>query len=96
MDGLKHTCGFVLQFLVHLLKEQCESEPHQTKKTLYLVRTKASELADFSGVNIPQVSQLCAQWAGHMLMFHIDVKQGLVLKTTRFNDSESTLSFERR
>ncbi len=30
-----------------------------------------------------------------MLMFHVDVKQGFVLKTTRFNDSESTLSFER-
>ncbi len=29
-----------------------------------------------------------------MLMFHIDVKQGLVLKITSFNDSESTLSFE--
>ncbi len=27
-----------------------------------------------------------------MLMIHVDVKQGLVLKTTRFNDSESTLS----
>ncbi len=32
---------------------------------------------------------------GNMLMFHDDFKQGLVLKTTRFNDSESTLSFER-
>ncbi len=37
------------------------------------------------------------KWAGNMLMFHVDVKQGLVLKTTRFNvdsfdDSESTLS----
>ncbi len=31
-----------------------------------------------------------------MLMFHVDVKQGFVLKMTRFNDSESTLSFERR
>ncbi len=30
-----------------------------------------------------------------MLMFHVDVGLGLVLKTTRFNDSESTLSFER-
>ncbi len=29
-----------------------------------------------------------------MLMFDDDVKQGLFLKTTRFNDSESTLSFE--
>ncbi len=33
---------------------------------------------------------------GNMLMIHDDIKQGLVLKTTRFNDSESTLSFERR
>ncbi len=31
------------------------------------------------------------KWAGNMLMIHVDVKQGLVLKTTRFNDSESTL-----
>ncbi len=30
-----------------------------------------------------------------MLMFRVDVKQGFVLKTTRFNVSESTLSFER-
>ncbi len=36
------------------------------------------------------------KWAGNMLMIDVDVKQGLVLKTTRFNDSESTLSFERR
>ncbi len=35
------------------------------------------------------------KWAGNMLMIHVDVKQGFVLKTTRFNDSESTLSFER-
>ncbi len=46
---------FCLQFLVHLKKGQCESEPHQTKKkkTFYLVRTKASELSDFPGVNTP-------------------------------------------
>ncbi len=45
---------FCLQFLVHLQKGQCESEPHQTKKSaLYLVRTKASELADFPCVNTP-------------------------------------------
>ncbi len=36
------------------------------------------------------------QVGGNMLMFDDDVKQGLVLKTTRFNDSESTLSFKRR
>ncbi len=43
------------------------------------------------------------KWAGNMLMIHVDVKQGLVLKmtrfndseSTRFNDSESTLSFKR-
>ncbi len=32
---------------------------------------------------------------GDMLMLHVDVKQGLVLKTTRFNYSEATRSFER-
>ncbi len=36
------------------------------------------------------------QVGGNMLMIHDDIKQGLVLKTTRFNDSESTLSFERQ
>ncbi len=47
---------FCLQFLVHLQKGQCESEPHQTKqKTFYLVEIKASELADFPGVNTPYV-----------------------------------------
>ncbi len=46
---------FCLQFLVCLLKEQCESKLHQTKKksAFYLVRTKASELADFPGLNTP-------------------------------------------
>ncbi len=44
---------FCLQFLVLQQKGQCESEPHPNKyiSTLYLVRTKASELADFPGVN---------------------------------------------
>ncbi len=37
------------------------------------------------------------KWASNMLMFHFDVKTGFGFKkTTRFNDSESTLSFERR
>ncbi len=37
-----------------LAKRQCESELHQTKqKTFYLVEIKASELADFPGVNTP-------------------------------------------
>ncbi len=44
----------------------------------------------------PKVAPSGNKWAGNMLMIHSDVKQGLVLKTTRFNDSESTLSFERR
>ncbi len=44
----------------------------------------------------PKVAPSGNKWAGNMLMIHVDVKQGLVLKTTRFNDSESTLSFERR
>ncbi len=35
------------------------------------------------------------KWTSNMLMIHVD-GLGLVLKTTRFNDSESTLSFERR
>ncbi len=34
------------------------------------------------------------KWAENMLMSRVDVKQGLVLKTTCFNDSESTLYFE--
>ncbi len=48
---------FCLQFLVHLQKGQCESEPHQKNKksTLNLVRTKASELADFPGLNTPLI-----------------------------------------
>ncbi len=36
------------------------------------------------------------QVGGNMLMFDDDVNQGFILKTTRFNDSESTLSFERQ
>ncbi len=47
-------------------------------------------------VNAPKAAPSVNKWAGNMLMIHVDVKQGLVLKTTRFNDSESTLSFERR
>jgi len=56
MDDLS---GFVHKFWFHLQKGQCESEPQQTNKqtnrktTLYLVLTKASELADFPGVNTP-------------------------------------------
>ncbi len=46
--------------------------------------------------NATKVTPSGNKWAGNMLMIHVDVKQGLVLKTTRFNDSESTLSFERR
>ncbi len=39
------------------------------------------------------------QVGGNMLMFHVDfnMKQfGICLKTTHFNDSDSTLSFERQ
>ncbi len=54
MDDHKHTCVFCIQFLVHLQKGQFESKLHQTKKsTLHLVRTKASEQADFPGVKTP-------------------------------------------
>ncbi len=55
-----------------------------------------NELAFHSDQHENQVfTGLCAQQVGgNMLMFHIDVKQGLVLKMTSFNDSESTLSFE--
>ncbi len=41
--------------------------------------------------NATKVAPSGNKWAGNMLMIHVDVKQGLVLKTTRFNDSESTL-----
>ncbi len=34
------------------------------------------------------------EWAGNMLMFHVDVTMKRL--GTRFNDSESTLSFERQ
>ncbi len=43
-----------------------------------------------------QIFVILQKVGGNMLMFHVDVKQGFVLKMTRFNDSESTLSFERR
>ncbi len=36
------------------------------------------------------------KWAGNMLMFHVNMKLFGILETTRFNDSESTLSFERQ
>ncbi len=36
------------------------------------------------------------KWAGHMLMFHDDVKQGLVLKKRLVSMIQSRLSFERR
>ncbi len=50
MDDLS-TC--VVLFTISGSLGQCESEPQQTNKksTLYLVQTKASELADFPGVN---------------------------------------------
>ncbi len=51
-------------------------------------------------VNAPKVAPSGNKWAGNMLMFHDDVKMKLLkirfLKTTPFNDSESTLFFERQ
>ncbi len=38
--------------------------------------------------NATKVTPSGNKWAGNMLMIHVE--------TTRFNDSESTLSFERR
>ncbi len=59
----------------------------------YFVYSVTVETAIF---NATKVTPSGNKWAGNMLMIDVDVKQGLVLKTTRFNDSESTLSFERR
>ncbi len=47
--------------------------------------------------NAPTAAPSGNKWAGNMLMIHFDVNmKDWFLKTTRFNDSESTLSFERR
>ncbi len=47
---------FCLQFLVHFQKAVWKrTSPNKKKSTLYLVRTKASELVDFPGVNTPLV-----------------------------------------
>ncbi len=54
MDDLKHTCGFVYSFWFTCKKSSVKvNRTKQKKSTLYLVRTKASELADFPGVNTP-------------------------------------------
>ncbi len=48
--------------------------------------------------NAPTAAPSGNKWAGNMLMIHFDVSMKrlrFVLKMTRFNDSESTLSFER-
>ncbi len=55
-------------------KEQCESEPYQKKKSiLYLVWTKASELADFPGVNTPlnPIGNSCAGWFHNLVKKHL-------------------------
>ncbi len=45
---------FCLQFLVHLLFAVWKrTAPNKKESTLYLVQTKASEVADFPGVNTP-------------------------------------------
>ncbi len=47
--------------------------------------------------NTPKVAPSGNKWAGNMLMFHFDINMKRLkirLKTTRFNDSESTLSWE--
>ncbi len=50
----KHTCGFVYNFWFTCKKGSVKvNHTKQKKSTLYLVRTKASELADFPGVNTP-------------------------------------------
>ncbi len=42
-------------------------------------------------INATKVAPSGNKWAGNMLMIRVDVKQGFVLKMTRFDDSESTL-----
>ncbi len=49
MDDLKHTCGFVYSFCLTCKKGSVKVQ--HWKSALYLVWTKASELADFPGVN---------------------------------------------
>ncbi len=53
MDDLKHICGFVYSFWFTYKKGsvKANSTKQNKKSTLYLVRTEASELADFPGVN---------------------------------------------
>ncbi len=95
-------------FLPYLLNDSqtIHSMIHFSKPLLCVMLLCADWSISFKAVFVSAVL-LCVQryqgnsksgnkWAGNMLMFDVDVKQGLVLKTTRFNDSESTLSFERR
>ncbi len=54
MNDIKHTCGFVYSFWFTCKKGGVKANrTKQKKSTLYLVQTKASELADFPGVNTP-------------------------------------------
>ncbi len=50
--------------------------------------------------NAPTAAPSGNKWAGNMLMFHVDVKMKRLKirfkKLIHFNDSESTLSFERQ
>ncbi len=70
MDDLKHTCGFVYSFWFTCKKGSVkENRTKQKKSTLYLVRTKASELADFPGVNTPLVTHLCILTIQYTLPF---------------------------
>ncbi len=55
---LKHTCGF-FSFWFTCRKSSVKANRTKPKKsTLYLVRTEASEHADFSDVNTPSVASL--------------------------------------
>ncbi len=58
MDDLM--CGFIYNFWFTCKKGSVKSNHTQKKQkkttTLYLVRTKASELVDFPGVNTPLAS----------------------------------------
>ncbi len=54
MNDIKHMCGFVYSFWFTCKKGSVKANRTKLKKsTLYLVQTKASELADFPGVNTP-------------------------------------------
>ncbi len=54
MDDLKRMCGFVYSFWFTCKKGSVKANRTKQKKS-YLVWTKASELADFPGVNTPLI-----------------------------------------